>query len=135
MPWLKALAVWFLIIALETVHGALRQWLIVPFLGDMPARQLGVFTGSALILLVAWWTASWLGASTRQAQLRVGALWVLLILVFEIGLGFAFGYSWARILSDYDLTQGGLMGFGLLVLLFAPMLGWKLRGRGWRFLR
>jgi hypothetical protein len=35
--------------------------------------------------------------------------------------------SWQRILSDYDLANGGLMGFGLLFMLFAPLIAAKIR--------
>ena len=50
-------------------------------------------------------------------------------LLFELSLGrFVLGYSWERILSDYNLPKGGLMGFGLLFLLFAPRLAARLRG-------
>jgi hypothetical protein len=36
------------------------------------------------------------------------------------------GYTRERMLSDYNLVHGGLMGFGLLFMLFAPLLGAKL---------
>lgn len=59
----------------ESVHGTIRQLFIAPAIGDLPARQFGVFIG-----------------------------------------------------SDYNLSQGGVVGFGLLFLLFAPTLGARLRG-------
>jgi hypothetical protein len=100
-----------LIVVVETLHGVARQLVIVPALGDLPARQVqvGVFLGSALILLIAWWLAPWLDARTVREQLRVGALWVGLTVAFEVGLGLALGYGRARILADYDLTKGGLI--------------------------
>lgn len=36
-------------------------------------------------------------------------------------------FSWVRILADYDLTQGGLMPFGLVVLFFAPLVASRMR--------
>jgi len=38
------------------------------------------------------------------------------------------GYSWERMIEDYNLLKGGLMGLGLLWLLFAPLLAARLRG-------
>ena len=56
------------------------------------------------------------------------ALWVVLTLIFEFTLGYFFGYSPERILSDYNIAEGGLMLFGVLFMLFAPALAAKLRG-------
>jgi hypothetical protein len=52
----------------------------------------------------------------------------VLTVLFEVGLGLALGYPQARILSDYNVAQGGLMGFGLLFMLFVPSLAAKVRG-------
>ncbi len=126
----KAIAVWILIVIAESIHGTIRQLFIAPMIGDMLSRQVGVFFGSAIILLISWLSARWLGAKTLKNQLQVGVLWVVLIVVFEVGLGTALGYTRERILSDYNLAQGGLMGLGLLFMLFAPALGAKLRKVG-----
>jgi hypothetical protein len=126
MNWGRAIAVWMLIVVAESIHGTIRQLFIAPAIGDMPARQLGVFIGSALILLISWLTARWLGAKSLKDQLRVGAIWVILIVIFEFSLGSALGYTRERMLSDYNPAHGGLMGFGLLFMLFAPLLGAKL---------
>jgi hypothetical protein len=128
MLWLRAIAVWLLIVVAESINGTIRQLFVSPAIGDKLARQIGVFIGSSLILLISWLTARWLGAKTDKEQFKVGGLWVVLIVIFEIGLGVSLGYSRERLLSDYNLAQGGLMGFGLAIMLFAPMLGAKLRG-------
>jgi hypothetical protein len=125
----RAVLVWLLIIAAESVHGTLRQLFIAPAIGDLPARQLGVFIGSAIILAIAWLCSRWLGALTFRDLLRVGALWVLLTVIFEVSLGRALGYPWERLLADYSPAAGGLMGFGLLFMLFAPALAARLRSR------
>ena len=38
---LRAVLVWVVIIAVETVHGILRTLLLVPLVGDFPARSVG----------------------------------------------------------------------------------------------
>lgn len=130
MNWSRAIAVWMLIVIAESIHGTIRQLFIAPVIGDMSAHQVGVFIGSVLILLISWLTSRWLGAKSLKDQLRIGALWVVLIVIFEISLGTALGYTRERMLSDYNLAQGGLMGFGLVFMLFAPALGAKLSNRG-----
>ncbi len=128
MLWRRAIAVWLLIVVVESVNGTVRQLFIAPVIGDLLARQIGVFFGSGLILVISWRTARWMGAKTRKEQFKVGGLWVVLIVIFEIGLGVSLGYTRERLLSDFNLAHGGLMGFGLLFMLFAPIMGAKFRG-------
>jgi hypothetical protein len=128
MRWSRALLAWGLIVLAETVHGTLRQLFLMPAIGDLPARQVGVFVGSAIIFAVAWLTIRWIGARRVREQFAIGAVWVALIVAFEISLGLALGYSRERMLSDYDLANGGWMGFGLLFLLCAPWLAARARG-------
>jgi hypothetical protein len=130
MSWPRALAAWLLIVVAETVHGTLRKLFLVPAIGDLPARQVGVPVGSLIIFVVAWLTIRWIGARTLGQQLAVGAAWLVLIVAFEFALGTALGYSWARMLEDYDLAAGGYMGFGLFFLLLAPFLAARVRGFG-----
>jgi len=125
--WGRALGVWLLIALVESVHGVLRQTFVAPQLGPGLTRPLGFVVGAALVLGVAVWTQPWLTASTRSAQLGVGALWLGLMLAFELLLGRAQGLSWQRIGAEFDPSQGGLMLFGLLVMLFAPMAAARLR--------
>jgi hypothetical protein len=127
MPILKSIAVWLVIIAVETAHGIVRGLWIQPAIGDMPARQIGVPVACVLNFLVTWLFIRWLRPTAGQA-LWIGALWVVLTVAFEIGLGLALGLPWARIAQDYDFTQGGLMPLGLLLLGLSPWLALRLRG-------
>lgn len=123
----RALAAWVLIIVAETVHGVLRQWLLVPVVGDLRARQIGVLIGSAIIFAIAWALARWIDARTLRAQLAVGAVWVVLTLCFEYALGRLLGLTTERMLADYDVARGGFMLFGLAFMLVAPALAARAR--------
>lgn len=126
--WRRALAAWLAIIVAETVHGVLRQLFLVPLVGDLRARQIGVAIGSALIFAVGWWLVRWIGARTVRTQLAVGAVWVVLTVAFEIALGLLLGLSRERMLADYDLAAGGFMGFGLLFMWLTPLLAARAQG-------
>lgn len=120
---LRALVVWLVIIAVETVHGILRTLLLVPMMGDFPARQISVFTGSLLIFGVTHLFINWIAARTTLQLLMVGTIWVLLTILFEITLGrLVLDLSWDRITEDYDITRGGFLGFGLLFMAVSPLL-------------
>jgi hypothetical protein len=125
---LRAFVVWLLIIGLETVHGILRTVFLAPWIGDFPARQIAVFTGSLLIFLVSLLTVSWIQAGSTRQWLLVGLVWVAVTVLFEVALGkVLLALPWERIFEDYDVTRGGLLGFGLLFMLLSPLLAGKVR--------
>jgi hypothetical protein len=129
MPWLRALLVWLVIIAAESVNGTLRTLYLAPVIGDFPARRVGVFIAIAIIFGITLAFTRWMGARTRTQLLGIGLLWVVLTVTFEFALGRGvLHYDWSRILSDYDLSRGGLMVFGLLAMVFTPLLAARVRG-------
>ena len=126
---LKAFLVWMLIAAAEVLHGILRVRFLNRRVGDHRARQIGVFTGSAIILVIAWLLMPWIGASTVRQSFGIGFMWLVLMLAFEVGFGrLVFRASWQRIASDFDFRKGGLLSIGMAALFFAPLLAAKLRG-------
>ncbi|MBL8227953.1 MAG: hypothetical protein JNL98_05730 [Bryobacterales bacterium] len=127
--WRRALAVWLLIILAETVHGILRGLFLVPVLGDFRSRQVSVGSGILIIFAITYLCIRWIGASTRSTLLRIGAVWGVLTLCFEGLIGWATGASWERMLSDYRIDQGGLLGFGMCLLVLSPWLAYRLRSR------
>ncbi len=126
---LRAGAVWLLLIAVEVIHGIARTFLLAPVVGDFRARQIAVFTGSALILAFAFLFIRWIGPARRGDALGIGVLWLVLTLAFELAFGrIVVGASWARIGSDYNLARGGLLPIGLLIETLAPALAARRRG-------
>ena len=126
---IKALLIWMLIAVAEVLHGVLRVYLLNRRVGDRRARQIGVFTGSAIILIISWLAVPWLGASTNGQLFGIGFLWLALMLAFEIAFGrLVFSASWQRLASDFDFRKGGLLSIGMLILFAAPFLTAKLHG-------
>lgn len=124
----RGFAVWCVIILAESLHGTARELWLKPLVGDFRARQIAFFSGMVLILTIALLFVRWLRAASKQQLLKVGLLWMVLTLMFEFSLGLlVLNYSWERMWQDYNLAQGGLMGLGLLWMLFAPWLAFKLR--------
>jgi hypothetical protein len=124
----RAVGIWVMLVAMESIHGVMRRLLLEPKLGDLRARQVSVFTGAALIALVFWFTLGWLRPQPVRRWWIFGLLWLALTLAFEMGVGRATGMSWDRIASDFDPRRGGLLAFGMLVILVAPRLLAQRRG-------
>jgi hypothetical protein len=74
MLLLRAFTIWLVIIAVETAYAVLRGLLLVPLVGDLPARQVGVPTGSLLVFAVACLCVRWVAARTTLQLLGVGPL-------------------------------------------------------------
>jgi hypothetical protein len=127
---IRAIAVWLVLMAAEVVHGILRGLLLVPVVGDFRARQVGVFVGSLIILVVTFLLVRWIKAVGLVRHLVVGRLWLVLTVLFELALGrLVLGLPWEQIMQDYDLPRGGLMPIGLLVMAISPLFTAWLRGR------
>lgn len=125
----RALAAWLLIIFAESVHGTLRQLFLAPLVGDFTARRIAFFVGMFLIFGIAYFFIRWISAENAKQLFAVGLMWMVLTTLFEFGLGrFVLNYSWERMLEDYNISRGGMMGFGLLLMIFAPWLAAKIRG-------
>ncbi len=126
---LKSVVIWLVLIVVESLNGTARIIWLVPLLGDRLAHQVSFITGSILILAIATIWIRWLNPSSVLDVLRVGLLWLILTVLFEIGLGrFILGYSWEQVSADYNLLHGGLMSIGLVWLMLTPFIAAKLRG-------
>lgn len=116
-----------LIIVAESIHGTLRQLFLAPLIGDLPARRIAFFVALLIILGITYLFIRWINAPTIKSLFAVGLMWMILMACFEFGLGiFVMKYSWERMFEDYDISRGGLMGFGLLFMFFVPYLVTKL---------
>jgi hypothetical protein len=123
---LRGVAVWCGLITVEALHGIARTALLAPALGDFRARQVAVFTGSILILIVASLFIRWIRPADAGGAWAIGAVWLMLTVGFEILFGrYVIHASWFRIASDYNLIRGGLLPIGLLVLTAAPFVAAK----------
>jgi hypothetical protein len=124
---LRALAVWFVIIFTESIHGTLRVLFLEPKIGSFRARQIGVFIGVLLIFTITYLFINWINAKTTKSLIIIGLMWMTLTLLFEFCIGFVQGFTLDRMLSDYNIAQGGFMLFGILLLALAPLIVTKLR--------
>ncbi len=124
----RALAVWLVIALAEVAQGYLRVRHLNRRVGDKRARQIGVLTGSVLILALTWITFPWIGIRTAAEAQLVGGFWLALMLAFDVGFGrWVFHAPWERILGEFDLRRGRLLALGMLVVLLAPWLVLRLR--------
>jgi hypothetical protein len=97
---------------------------VKPVVGDLPAHQISVVTGSALFLAVAYYLLrDHAGEAEDRTLLGIGASWLAATILFEFGFGhYVMGNSWEKLLHDYNVTEGRLWPVVLLVLFLAPLI-------------
>ncbi len=126
--WSRGAVVWLGLVVAETLHGIARTLLLAPHVGDLRARQIAVFSGSALILAIAYATVRWIGARSTRELLTLGLAWLAGMLTFEITFGrWVANQPWERILADYDLMHGGLLPIGMMILALSPLIAGRVR--------
>jgi hypothetical protein len=125
----RGLLIWVLIMLVETGHGILRGLYLVPMVGEQAAGRIGWPAGTLIVLAITWFTIRWSGLSRTADLVRLGTIWAGLTFFFEVAIGLLRGLSWAQIGTEINPLGGGLMLYSLIVMLAAPWLGARLRGR------
>jgi hypothetical protein len=126
--FIKSLLVWMTIIPLAIVNGIARETLLTPLLGEAIALPLSGVLLCLLILAVSLIFIAKLGAAPVKTYQKIGLLWLVLTVTFEISMALSSGQSIAEILQQYHPGTGNLW---LIVVLFtaaAPLIAAKIRG-------
>ena len=117
----RAIIVWFAILLLAIVNGALREKILNPRLGETSGHIASTLILSVLVVLVSWLSMSWIGPTNLREAIIMGSGWLVLTLSFEFLAGhYLFGTSWEKLLADYDLSRGRIWPLVLLTTLLSP---------------
>jgi hypothetical protein len=125
---LRGLAIWLLIMAIETFSGTLRGIYLVPAVGERTASLIGWPIGALVVLAVTHVLFDWIALRGTASLLTLGVLWAVLTVGFEALIGFARGMTPERILAGFNPLTGGLVVLTAAFMLIAPCLAAKLRG-------
>lgn len=121
---MKAAAIWFLLLVIAVVAGAIRTTLLQPRIGEHGAHVVGTLVVVAVFAAVIWRAARWISPALARSQLvSVGTMWFVATVTFEFGFGhYVMGHSWFRLLADYNLFAGRLWIVVLVTVLLAPVI-------------
>jgi hypothetical protein len=123
----RGLLVFLLIMAVETVHGVLRGLFLVPRVGEEAAALIGWPAGLLIVLLVSYLAIGWTGLRTRGGLLRLGAVWAVLTVAFEVMIGLLRGMGAEAILAALN-PMTGTIAYSAAAMVFAPLAAAWLRG-------
>jgi hypothetical protein len=126
----RAVLAWLLMVVIAVANGVLREAVLSPRLSELRAHQLSSLTLVLLFALYVWGARRFLRLRSRGQALGVGALWLVLTVLFELGFGhWVAGHPWQRLLADYDLAAGRLWTLVLLWVGLAPLAVYEVASR------
>lgn len=128
MIW-RTVIVWFAVLVLANLNGAMREAWLIPHLGPVAGRAVSTLLLCGLVFLVTWLTIGWIHPTSAGDALLVGVLWLILTLSFEFLIGhYVFHKSWPALLEDYDLSRGRIWVIVLIMVFIAPLWTARLKG-------
>jgi hypothetical protein len=127
MP-LRALIIWFALLALAVANGGFREAVLIPRFGPHTGHIVSTIMLCAGILIVTYVAVGWIHPGSRGDAIAIGLAWLALTLAFEFGFGRARGKRWAELLADYDVFKGRIWVLVLVTTAIAPLLAARARG-------
>lgn len=122
----KYLLGWFGLLAIAMLNGFLREFFYTPYVGNLLAHQISVFTGISLFALFVWFLETrWPLASSRQAWI-IGCVWLAMTVGFEfLFFHYVRGVPWSVLLYDYNIFEGRIWILVLIWVTIAPYVIWR----------
>ena len=123
MLLLKSVLTWLIILCLAIANGALREAVLIPFLGKSIGLLLSGVLLSLLIALVAYVFIQLKQDITNKQSVHIGVLWLCFTFIFELSFGRYIQHkSWLELLNAYTFEDGNIWPIVLLTTLLAPYL-------------
>jgi hypothetical protein len=120
---LNIIALCITLAGVETLHGILRNALVAPRIGTKRAKKLSLISGTILLFIVCYLWVPRLGLVSPESLLALGLLLAIFMALFDMLLGrYVIKLRWRVILKDFDPRQGNYLLFGLLALVFIPLV-------------
>jgi hypothetical protein len=125
---LRALLIWFGLLALAVANGGFRETVLIPRLGPEVGRVASTIMLCAAVFIATYLTVRWIHPLNRRDAFLIGFAWLALTLVFEFGFGRVRGKPWTELLADYNVLKGRIWVLVLVTTAMAPFLAARARG-------
>jgi hypothetical protein len=126
---IKSVGIWLLIVIAAIINGAIREKLLIPLIGSDVSIPLSGITLSVLVLIITYFTITFLGELKARVYVFIGLFWIILTVAFEYLFGhYVIGKTWYEINQIFSLRQGNLFIVALIVTASSPWVAAKLHG-------
>lgn len=123
----KYILLWFPMLLIAIVNGALRDLWYKKYSGDLAAHQISTFTLILFFGLFIGLVFLKFPPSSSMQAILIGMVWLTMTLLFEFGFGRLRGNSWERLLQDYNIVKGRLWVFVPIFVMIAPYLFYRIK--------
>jgi hypothetical protein len=125
---MRAFAVWVLLLLGAMLNGGIRQWLLVPWMGELSGHVVSALLLSLAVVTITAMLSPLLTLGSGREAWLVGAWWLMLTLAFEFLAGhYVFNVSWGELLADYNIGAGRIWVLVLATTLASPRVVYSWR--------
>ena len=126
--FVRAMAVWLVIMVIAIANGGFREAILVPRLGSAMAHIVSTAVLCAAIAALTLTTIGWVRPRNTWEANAVGVLWLALVLAFEFGFGHFIAHNpWSELLADYNVFRGRIWVVVPVITAFAPYVAVRRR--------
>ena len=124
--YLKAIGIWFLIIPVAILNGALRES-VLNKLGNISLPISG-FILTICIILVAYFLIPIIKNCKRKDYIIFGIIWFILTNLFDLLMYISEGENFLALINSYNFMSGNLWILVCITSLISPIVVYKLKG-------
>lgn len=124
--YLKAIGIWFLIIPVAILSGALRES-VLNKLGNISLPLSGIIL-SICIFLVAYLLIPKIKNCKRKDYIIFGIIWFILTNLFDLAMYISEGENFLALINSYNFMNGNLWILVCITSLISPIVVYKLKG-------
>jgi hypothetical protein len=127
LVYFKALGIWAILAVSAVIVAIFRVNVLLPEFDEQTAHQLGTLLYLIVQFIIIYFFIKKLKINETKTLLGIGSFWVFITIIFEFVFGhYVMGYSWQKLLADYNLLNGRLWILVLLNNLIAPLISRKI---------
>lgn len=129
-PFWSALGIWFLLSLIAIVNGAIRNFLITPYVGEYAGHFISTITFIIFMFVVVWVYLVKTKINSENILFKIGALWIGITIIFEFIFGYlVMGHTMEKLLNDYNIIKGRVWILVLFATFFSPIIVGKMLNR------
>jgi len=110
---------------IAVINGSLRDLWYKKFTGELLGHQVSTISLIIFFGFFIRFVINKLPPNSEKQAIFIGLLWLSLTIVFEFGFGLIRGYSWHKMLDDYNVLKGRIWILVLIWTTIAPFLFFK----------
>lgn len=129
MKIIKGLLIWILIFIFAFLNGGLREYLLIPYLGEKIGLVMSGIILILVIMIISLIFVPRLGLKSSGEAFYVGFMWFLLTNLFDLFSIYSSGGDFIDFVSMFNISGGNLWTFVVIVTLLSPLLIYKIKNK------